>query len=111
VSAQRGILLGLLGAALGFVSLVAGPAGITIALAAGILFAVCRPRSVRVVEVGFLLLVGGATAAAILASVLVSAAQDRAVVAGPSTGLTFALVLLVALAGLVATLRARRDKR
>ncbi len=92
---------------LGFGSLVTAPVGLVMILAAGVLFAIRRPPSARAVEVGVVLLTAGATAAVMSASVLVSAARDPAVTAGPNSTIALAVSVLVVLAGLGLSLRAR----
>jgi hypothetical protein len=107
VNFPRALVLVVVGLVLGFGSLVTAPSGLVMMLAAGVLFAIRRLPSARAVEVGVVLLTAGATAAVMLASVLVSAARDPAVTVGPNTNSALAVSLLVALAGLGVSVRAR----
>src|SRR5438128_5212303 len=86
-----------IGALLGFITLLAGPLGLFLSSVVGIMVFSISPTDLRGQNSGVLLAASGLTASLLLGRVVLSGVRDPAIVLGPGTLETFAAAVLLAI--------------
>jgi len=98
------------GAAVGLVTIVAGPVGLALGVVAAGLGAVSAPKGARLRRSGLLLVGAGASAALLLGRVLMVAANDPTMLPAPSTWPVFIAAMVLAVLGAIAAILPSRSQ-